>query len=96
MVPADSTGFEGLGKGGIWRNGGLGYADHEEERRDRVRRWRERLPGLAGPPVPGLDSGAALNVYERSRPTAPAELTELGQKLLGLKSWRGTHGGAST
>ena len=29
MVPADSTGNEGLDAPGIWRNGGLSYADHE-------------------------------------------------------------------
>ena len=29
MVPADSTGNEGLDVPGIWRNGGLSYADHE-------------------------------------------------------------------
>ena len=87
MIPADSTGNEGLDMPGIWRNGGLTFADHEEERHDRVHRWKHRIAGLAGPAVEGMASGEALNVYERSRPTAPAKLTELGEKLLGVRPW---------
>ena len=41
----------------------------------------------AGAAPQGLESGAALNVYERSRPTAPAELTRLGRRLLGAEPW---------
>ena len=49
-------------------------------REERVRSWRERLPrvGMAFP-------GDPRNWEQNHRTTA--ELTELGQKLLGLKSW---------
>ena len=61
MVPADSTGNEGLDVPGIWRNGGLSYADHAEERRDRVRRYEQRAAGIGNTEM--------MNVYERSLPT---------------------------
>ena len=48
---------------------------------------RESGLEMAGPAVEGMASGEALNVYERSRPTAPAKLTELGEKLLGVRPW---------
>ena len=48
---------------------------------------KHRIAGLVGPAVEGMASGEALNVYERSRPTAPAKLTELGEKLLGVRPW---------
>ena len=50
-------------------------------------RRKHRIAGLARPAVEGMASGEALNVYERSRPTAPAKLTELGEKLLGVRPW---------
>jgi len=79
MVPADSTGNEGLDVPGIWRNGGLSYADHAEERRDRVRRYEQRAAGIGNTEM--------MNVYERSLPTKPARLTALGKRLLGQMPW---------
>jgi Phytanoyl-CoA dioxygenase (PhyH) len=54
--------------------------DNEELRRSRIRMWRESLTpeGFAFPGDP--------RELERKFGT-PAELTELGEKLLGLKSW---------
>ncbi|HXF63961.1 MAG TPA: phytanoyl-CoA dioxygenase family protein [Caldilineaceae bacterium] len=53
--------------------------DNEEERQYRIRAWQERLPPR-GKAFPGDPRG-----FEKNRP--PAELTELGKKLLGLERW---------
>ena len=71
--PRGLHGDEGLDVPGIWRNGGLSYADHDEERRDRVRRYEQRAAGIGNTEM--------MNVYERSLPTKPARLTALGKRL---------------
>ena len=58
---------------------------NEEERQRRIMMWRERLPGgcYNWPPIEPPDVRAA----PQHRPSEPAHLTELGQKLLGLSAW---------
>jgi hypothetical protein len=56
--------------------------DNEELRRWRIRSWRERLPP-EGYAFPGDPRG-----WERAH-AETARLTELGEKLLGLRSWEG-------
>ena len=54
--------------------------DDEEERQERIRLWRERLHPQNHSAFPG-DPRRWEAQFE------PAQLTELGEKLLGLKSW---------
>ena len=54
--------------------------ENEEERQTRVDAWRERKPPR-GKAFPGDPRG-----WEQNHP--PAELTDLGKKLLGLTSWK--------
>jgi ectoine hydroxylase-related dioxygenase (phytanoyl-CoA dioxygenase family) len=52
---------------------------NEQERLERVRAWRDRLPGAS------LFEGDPLRREERHGVTA--ELTHLGQRLLGAQPW---------
>ncbi|MBZ0296043.1 MAG: phytanoyl-CoA dioxygenase family protein [Anaerolineae bacterium] len=54
--------------------------NNEEARQERVRLWRERLQPQNHSAFPG-------DVRRWEAQFEPAELTELGQKLLGLKRW---------
>lgn len=59
--------------------------DDETDRRRRLRMWDERLPGgsYSWPPLELPDARAEACW----RPTEPAKLTALGERLLGLRSW---------
>ena len=71
----------------------LAKAVYEEERQRRIMMWKERLPGgcYTWPPVVLPDCRAE----PQFRPSAPATLTSLGRKLLGLDEWDGLTFGAT-
>ncbi|MEG3628802.1 phytanoyl-CoA dioxygenase family protein [Streptomyces poriticola] len=56
------------------------WEDHADLRQARVRFWRDRIP--PHPPQGGVRKEEAA-LY------GPAELTELGERLLGLRTWTG-------